>query len=91
MLRPDRVVYTVVVGLGPMAALMLAQDRAAPTNDLPNPYKTVEATSSCRPAGLGIDERGRHRQGRQVDLGGRALRHQLVLDGGRQDVADPTS
>ena len=42
MLRPDRVVFAVVAGLSLTTSLMVAQTATAPTNDLPNPYQTVE-------------------------------------------------
>ena len=48
---------------------------ATPTNDAPNPYNTIEGWAKL-PEGrdVGLDERRRHRQGRQEHLGGRALR-----------------
>ena len=49
------------------------QRRAQPVHDHREPLQ------AARGPHLGIDERRRHRQGRQVDLGGRALRRQLLL------------
>ena len=50
-----------------------------PVNDAPNPYNTIKDYFKLpeRPP-VGIDERRRHRQGRQVDLGRRALRQQQL-------------
>ena len=47
-----------------------------------------ELLQAARGADVGLDERGGHRQGWQVHLGGRALRRELVLGRGQgRDVA----
>ena len=50
------------------------QATVAPTNDLPNPFGRARIFPAAAGPHVGIDERRRHRQGRQVDLGRRALR-----------------
>ena len=54
-----------------------------PVNDAAEPVQHDQGLlqAACRPP-VGIDERGRHRQGRQVDLGRRALRRNSCLDRG---------
>ena len=74
------------------AAPPAAQSTVAPTNDAPNPYQTIEGWAKM-PAGrdLGIDERRRHRQGRHVDLGRRALRREQLLGSGTARCRRSTS
>ena len=55
--------------------LAVAQDAGQPTNDAPNSVQHDQGLlQAARGPDVGIDERRRHRQGRQVDLGRRALR-----------------